>query len=62
MPRPKPPMPLRGRQIRMSDLEWLMFQDLGGAEWLRTMVKKKAKFSTPYYMLKLKEPDDSKSR
>jgi len=62
MPRPKPPMPLKGRQIRMSDLEWLMFQDLGGAEWLRTMVKKKAKFSTPYYMLKLKEQDDSKSR
>jgi hypothetical protein len=55
-------MPLRGRMIRMSDLEWLMFQDLGGADWLRTVVKKKAKFSTPYYMLKLKEQDDSKSR
>lgn len=62
MPRPKPPMPLKGRQIRMSDLEWLMFQDLGGAEWLRTMVKNKAKFSTPYYMLKIKEQNDSKSR
>lgn len=61
MPRPKPPMPLIGRQVRMSDLEWLMFQDLGGAEWLRTLVKKKAKFSTPYYMLKLKEHNDSKS-
>jgi hypothetical protein len=61
MPRPKPPMPLIGRQVRMSDLEWLMFQDLGGAEWLRELVKKKAKFSTPYYMLKLKEPNDKKS-
>jgi hypothetical protein len=45
----------------MSDLEWLMFQDLGGADWLRTLVKKKAKFPTPYYMLKLKEQNDSKS-
>jgi len=62
MPRPKPPMPLIGRQVRMSDLEWLMFQDLGGAEWLRTWIKKKAKFPTQHYMLKLKEQDDSKSR
>ena len=58
MPRPKPMAPLKSRYLRMSDVEWLMFQDLGGAEWLRTMVKKKAKFSTPYYMLKLKEQDD----
>ena len=62
MPRPKPPMPLKGRQIRMSDLEWLMFQDLGGADWLRTWIKKKAKFPTQHYMSKLKEQDDSKSR
>ena len=55
-------MPLLGRQVRMSDLEWLMFQDLGGADWLRTLVKKKAKFPTTYYMLKLKEENDSKSR
>ena len=52
MPRPKPPMPLMGRQVRMSDLEWLMFQDLGGADWLRTLVKKKAKFSTPLLHVK----------
>jgi hypothetical protein len=62
MPRPKPKLPLKNRYLRMSDVEWLMFKDLGGAEWLRTMVKKKAKFSTPYYMLKLKEQNDSKSR
>jgi len=46
----------------MSDLEWLMFKDLGGADWLRELVKKKAKFSTSYYMLKLKEENDKKSR
>jgi hypothetical protein len=54
-------MPLKGRQVKMSDLEWLMFKDLGGADWLRTIVKKKAKFSTAYYMLKLKEQNDSTS-
>ena len=62
MPRPKPPMELKGRNIRMSDMEWLMFQELGGADWLRELVKKKAKFPTPYYILKLKEQNDSKSR
>lgn len=62
MPRPKPPMPLKQRNMRMSDLEWLMFQELGGAEWLRTFVKKRAQFSTPYYMLKLKEENDKQSR
>jgi len=46
----------------MSDLEWLMFQELGGADWLRTFVKKKAKFPAQHYMFKLKEEDDSKSR
>jgi hypothetical protein len=55
-------MLLIARQVKMSDLEWLMFKDLGGADWLRELVKKKAKFSTPYYMLKLKEQNDSKSR
>ena len=62
MPRPKPPMPLIGRQVRMSDLEWLMFQELGGADWLRTFVKKKAKFPAQHYMFKLKENDDQPSR
>ena len=55
-------MPLIGRQVRMSDLEWLMFQELGGADWLRTFVKKRAQFSTPYYMLKLREKNDQQSR
>ena len=35
MPRPKPPEPLKGRQIRMSDSEWEKFQEMGGAAWLR---------------------------
>ena len=49
MPRPKPPIPLKHRYVRMSDVEWLMFKELGGAEWLRTYVKQKAKFPAQYY-------------
>jgi len=49
MPRPKPPEPLKGRQVKMSDIEWLMFIELGGADWLRKHVKKKSKFSSEYY-------------
>jgi hypothetical protein len=62
MPRAKPILPLKNRYLRMSDVEWLMFQELGGADWLRTFVKKKAKFPAQHYMFKLKEEDDSKSR
>jgi len=49
MPRPKPPIPLRGRQVRMSDMEWLMFKELGGAEWLRKYVRKKATLPINHY-------------
>ena len=49
MPRPKPPSPLKGRNIRMSDVEWLMFKELGGADWLRKYVKQKAKFPLQHY-------------
>jgi hypothetical protein len=49
MPRPKPPLPLKHRYVRMSDAEWLMFKELGGAEWLRTYVKQKAKFPAAHY-------------
>ena len=52
MPRPKPPMLLKGRQIRMSDVEWLMFKELGGAEWLRKHVKEKAKLPVKHYSFK----------
>jgi len=50
MPRPKPPMPLKGRMVRMSDVEWLMFKELGGAEWLRKYVRKKAKLPLQNYL------------
>jgi hypothetical protein len=49
MPRPKPPSPLKGRNMRMSDVEWLMFKELGGADWLRQFVKKKAKLPINHY-------------
>lgn len=41
MPRPKPPSPLKPRMIRLSDEEWLAFKELGGAEWLRKMMRTK---------------------
>ena len=50
MPRPKPAQPLRNRYLRMSDVEWLMFKELGGAEWLRKPVRKKAKLPLQHYM------------
>jgi hypothetical protein len=52
MPRPKPELPLKGRKVRMSDVEWLMFKELGGAEWLRQYVKQKAKLPLQHYMFK----------
>jgi len=56
VPRPKPPEPLKGRNIRMSDVEWLMFQELGGADWLRKYVRKKAKMPLQHYMFKQDKP------
>jgi hypothetical protein len=35
MPRPKPLAELKGRGIRMSDIEWFRFQEWGGAARLR---------------------------
>lgn len=55
MPRPKPPSPLKGRNMRMSDVEWLMFQELGGADWLRQFVKKKAKLPINHYEKKVED-------
>ena len=49
MPRPKPPEKLLGRQVRMSDRHWLILQQLGGAEWLRTILDKKAPMPKQYY-------------
>jgi len=33
----------------LSDEEWLKFNELGGADWLRKYVNKKAKFPKEYY-------------
>jgi len=33
----------------MSDAEWWMFKELGGAEWLRKYVKQKAKLPAAHY-------------
>ena len=49
MPRPKPPLPLKQRNMRMSDVEWLIFQELGGADWLRKYVRKKAALPIHHY-------------
>ena len=49
MPRPKPPEPLLGRQVRMSDRQWMIFNQLGGAEWLRGLLDKKAPMPKQYY-------------
>lgn len=60
MPRPKPPMPLKFRNMRMSDLEWLIFQDMGGADWLRKHLKAKARLPIKHYEAQLKgEKDDT---
>jgi hypothetical protein len=49
MPRPKPPTPLIGRQIRLSDKQFLILNQLGGAEWLRDLLEKKAPMPKQYY-------------
>jgi len=49
MPRPKPPEPLIGRQVRMSDRQFIVFNHLGGAEWLRKLLDKKDPFPKQYY-------------
>ena len=62
MPRPKPPEPLIGRQIRMSDRHWLILQQLGGAEWLRTILDKKAPMPKKYYdneLARIQNPADA---
>ena len=62
MPRPKPPEPLLGRQIRMSDRQWIMFNELGGADWLRKLVEKKAPMPKKYYdneLARMQNPADA---
>ena len=59
MPRPKPPAPLKARYIRLSDKQFLILNQLGGAEWLRTLLEKKAPMPKQYYDIKLKEANVS---
>jgi hypothetical protein len=49
MPRPKPPEPLKHRYIRLSDRQFVIFNYLGGAEWLRKLLDKKDPFPKKYY-------------
>ena len=62
MPRPKPPEPITFRNIRMSDRQWIIFNQLGGAEWLRTFLEKKAPMPKQYYdneLARLQNPADT---
>jgi len=57
MPRPKPPEPLIGRQVRMSDRQFYILNHLGGAEWLRDLLDKKDPFPKTYYKNILKKEE-----
>ncbi len=62
MPRPKPPEPITSRNIRMSDRQWMIFNQLGGAEWLRTFLEKKAPMPKKYYdneLARISNPADA---
>jgi len=62
MPRPKPPEPITFRNIRMSDRQWIIFNQLGGAEWLRGFLEKKAPMPKKYYdneLARMQNPADA---
>jgi hypothetical protein len=40
----------------MSDRHWMILQELGGAEWLRKELDKKAKMPAKYYRRELDAP------
>lgn len=58
MPRPKPPEPLKPREIRLSDRQWLILKQLGGAQWLREALDKKAPMPKKYYERMLNDNRD----
>ena len=46
----------------MSDRQWIMFNELGGADWLRKLVEKKAPMPKQYYdneLARIKNPADA---
>lgn len=57
MPRPKPPEPLAPRYIRMSDKQFVIFNQLGGADWLRALLERKAPMPKMYYKKLLEKPN-----
>ena len=62
MPRPKPLEPITFRNIRMSDRQWMIFNQLGGADWLRTFLEKKAPMPKKYYdneLARMQNPADA---
>jgi hypothetical protein len=61
VPRPKPPEPIKIRYIKMSDRQWIMFNELGGADWLRKFVEKKAPMPKQYYDKLLQEQQNERT-
>ena len=62
MPRPKLAEPITFRNIRMSDRQWMIFNQLGGAEWLRGFLEKKAPMPKKYYdneLVRMQNPADA---
>jgi hypothetical protein len=46
----------------MSDRQWMIFNQLGGAEWLRTFLEKKAPMPKKYYdneLARMQNPADA---
>jgi len=58
MPRPKPPAPLKVRYVRLSDKQWIILQQLGGLDWLRELLEKKAPMPKQYYDNLLRKQND----
>ena len=56
MPRSKPPEPMKGRAIRLTDRHMMIFRELGGIVWLRHQLDKKAKMPDKYYRRELDAP------
>ena len=46
----------------MSDRQWIMFNELGGADWLRKLVEKKAPMPKQYYDKLLQDNHGSNTR
>lgn len=62
MPRPKPSEPLIGRQIRMSNKQWIIFNQLGGAKWFRELLDKKAPMPKQYYNVIIQQKETNHDR